>query len=94
MKKNFKALLEKNFNNGYFTLIKDNDDHYCVFSTKDEYGNLRHSSFCRNEERALQHIGRDTGYKNRELKKLSTDKEWKFVRLISLNECVGPYSFI
>ena len=85
----FYEKLLKNYEAGLFTLVQGLDDKFCVFSTKNNNGNLRWSGWQPTEEKTLNYIGSETGFNESSINCFVVSENWKIIRTIHPSEPMG-----
>ena len=61
-------------------LVRRGNGQYCVFShITDPYGNLRHSGWWNNKERAMLFIGNNYGYTQKKTNEYAEEENWKIL---------------
>ena len=79
---NFNDILEVNAKAGLYTLVKDKNDNFQLFSTRDGNGNLRISGWRNTEKEAIENQGNDSGYSAEYINRMADKGNWKVVRTI------------
>ena len=82
---NFNDILEVNAKAGLYTLVKDKNDNFQLFSTRDGNGNLRISGWRNTEKKAVNFqgcSGHSNGYSAEDINEYVKNGNWKVVRTI------------
>ena len=78
-----------NWEKGYYSLVKNKDGRYCLFSTKDSDGDLRYSGWWTTEKQVLKYFSDGNGYIKKRFNDFSKADSWQLVRTIHPNELMG-----
>lgn len=78
-----------NWEAGYYTVVQDNFGNFCLFSTKNENGTLRHSGFLLILEDAITNTGSFSGYSKDIILEVAKDDNWKIIDTIHPSELMG-----
>ena len=85
----FYAKLIKNWECGLFTVVKDKDNNYTVFTFKDEDGKILNNYWGETKEEALNDLSGDSYYSIERTSFLAETKKWEIICTIHPSELMG-----